>query len=55
MYVNELKVDPAKRLSDRIEKATQFKLYSHNTDSENYQVSSYKTFYIQKLRLFIIT
>jgi hypothetical protein len=37
MYVNELKVDSAKRLSDKIEKATRFNLYSQNVDSENYQ------------------
>ena len=40
-YANELKLDAAKSLSDKIEKATRFNLYSHDLDSENYQVMNY--------------
>ena len=39
--MNEHKVEPAQKLSDKIEKATRFKLYSNNFDSENYQVMNY--------------
>ena len=40
-YANELKLDTAKRLSDKIEKATRFNLYKKDLDSENYQVMNY--------------
>ena len=40
-YINEHKLDAAKRLSDKIEKATRFNLYSQDLDSENYQVMNY--------------
>ena len=39
MYMNEEKVEAAKHLSDKIEIATRFNLYSQNLDSENYQVT----------------
>ena len=40
-YANELKLDAAKRLSDKIEKATRLKLYKNDLDTENYQVINY--------------
>ena len=39
--MNEHKENAAKKLSDKIEKATRFRLYSDNLDSENYQVMNY--------------
>ena len=42
MYMNEEKVEAAKHLSDKIEIATRFNLYSQNLDSENYQVTILK-------------
>jgi len=41
IYMNEHKEDAAKKLSDKIEKATRFKLYNDNLDSENYQIMNY--------------
>ena len=37
--MNEEKVEAAKHLSDNIDMATRFNLYSQNLDSENYQVT----------------